>query len=113
MDHKIAEQLRFQEQQAKVHADCAAGASAAPARALHTDVHFLKRRFCDERERSQARFKLLSRNAGQPAPLGIHAMLLTAGITGQVQDAVSESEMDCFCVSDRPITNDNLPVDCR
>ena len=81
MDHEIAEQLGLQEQQAKVHADCAAGAPAAPARALHTDVHFLKRRLCDERERSQAGFKLLPRNAGQPAPQGIHVSTTTSAFT--------------------------------
>ena len=45
MNHKIAEQLRLQEQQAKVHADCATGTPAAPARALHTDVHYFVYRF--------------------------------------------------------------------
>ncbi len=80
VNHQVPKQLRFQEKQAQVQADCAPSAAAAPAGALRPDLQLLEWHAGELRQCPEHRFKLFPCDRAQPAPQSVDAEFFVADL---------------------------------
>ena len=96
VDHQVASQLGFEKEQAEVQADGAGTAAAAPAGALCPHLQLVKRRAGEFRHRSEFRFELFLRDAGQPALQCLDAESLVRNLSCQRDYSIAGAESNGF-----------------